>query len=157
MMNVVAILSFHMTGLLSFIVMLPLMVTGSTNQNQQCDTGGTCFDQNYSNNNNNDRKEREREHQHVLSSPPPLECQTYMAPSTLGDETNMGMYTGVNLPPNIVVNWPEIVVPLLFREWDEHPEEYTDGTLWERYIWEGSVVNLETYDENDILKSKGKT
>ena len=86
---------------------------------------------------------------------PPLACNTYMAPSTLGDSTNMGMYTGVDLEDGDVVNWPEIAIPLLFREWGDHPEGYTDGQLWERYVWEGSVVDIETYDETDTEKSKG--
>ncbi|KAL7579557.1 hypothetical protein ACA910_007928 [Epithemia clementina (nom. ined.)] len=77
-----------------------------------------------------------------------------MAPSTLGQDTNMGMYTGVDLKKNDVVNWPEIAVPLLFREWGEHAKGFTDGQLWERYIWEGSVVDIETYVETNTEASK---
>jgi hypothetical protein len=48
------------------------------------------------------------------------ECGVYMAPSTLGETTNMGIYTGTALRENDVVNFPEIAVPLQFREWGEH-------------------------------------
>lgn len=44
--------------------------------------------------------------------------------------SNMGIYTGMDLKKDDVVNFPEIVVPLLFREWGDHVEGYTDGTLW---------------------------
>lgn len=53
-----------------------------------------------------------------------------MAPSTLGDYTNMGMYTGKDVKKDDIINFPEIVVPLLFREWGEHTEGFSDGTLW---------------------------
>ena len=62
--------------------------------------------------------------------PPQPECGVYMAPSTLGEYTNMGIYTGKALKKDEIVNFPEIVVPLLFREWGEHTEGYSDGTLW---------------------------
>jgi hypothetical protein len=55
------------------------------------------------------------------------ECGVYMAPSTLGEDTNMGIYTGKTLRKNDVVNFPEIAVPLQFREWGEHKEGY-EGT-----------------------------
>jgi hypothetical protein len=55
---------------------------------------------------------------------PELECGVYMAPSTLGEDTNMGIYTGKTLRKNDVVNFPEIAVPLQFREWGEHKEGY---------------------------------
>jgi hypothetical protein len=57
----------------------------------------------------------------------PLECGIYMAPSTLGEETNMGIYTGQALKANDIVNFPEIAIPLLFREWGEHKAGY-EGT-----------------------------
>lgn len=66
----------------------------------------------------------------------------------------MGIYTGKNLKKDEKVNFPEIVVPLLFREWGEHTEGYSDGTLWDRYIWEGSVVDLETYVDTDLEMSR---
>jgi hypothetical protein len=52
--------------------------------------------------------------------PPIVECGVYMAPSTLGEKTNMGIYTGKLLQPNEVINYPEIAIPLLFREWGAH-------------------------------------
>lgn len=52
------------------------------------------------------------------------ECGVYMAPSTLGEDTNMGIYTGTSLRKNDVVNFPEIAIPLQFREWGEHKEGY---------------------------------
>jgi hypothetical protein len=52
------------------------------------------------------------------------ECGVYMAPSTLGETTNMGIYTGTALRKNDVVNFPEIAVPLQFREWGEHREGF---------------------------------
>jgi hypothetical protein len=52
------------------------------------------------------------------------ECGVYMAPSTLGEDTNMGIYTGTTLRKNDVVNFPEIAVPLQFREWGEHKEGF---------------------------------
>ena len=66
----------------------------------------------------------------------------------------MGFYTAKDVKKDQVLNYPEIVVPLLFREWGEHPEGYSDGVLWDRYIWEGSVVNLETYVATDLEMSK---
>eukprot|EP00977_Amphora_coffeiformis_P011088 scaffold2655_cov179-Amphora_coffeaeformis.AAC.21 len=62
--------------------------------------------------------------------PPQPQCGVYMAPSTLGDYTNMGIYTGMDLKKDDIVNFPEIVVPLLFREWGDHVEGYSDGVLW---------------------------
>ena len=70
------------------------------------------------------------------------ECGVYMAESTLG-VANLGIYTGQPLHPGDVLQFPEIVVPLLFREWHEHGGDSLDGSLWDRYIWEGPVVNLE--------------
>jgi hypothetical protein len=52
------------------------------------------------------------------------ECGVYMAPSTLGEDTNMGIYTGTTLRKHDVVNFPEIAVPLQFREWGEHKEGF---------------------------------
>ena len=66
----------------------------------------------------------------------------------------MGFYTGKDVKKDDIINFPEIVVPLLFREWGEHREGYSDGVLWDRYIWEGSVVDLETYVETDLEMSR---
>jgi hypothetical protein len=58
------------------------------------------------------------------------ECGVYMAPSTLGEDTNMGIYTGTALRPNDVVNFPEIAVPLQFREWGEHREGFQGMSIY---------------------------
>ena len=82
------------------------------------------------------------------------QCAVYMAPSTLGGDTNMGIYTGVPLKQNDIINFPEIAVPLLFREWGDHTPGYDDGTLWDRYIWEGDVMEIETYEDTDREKAR---
>jgi hypothetical protein len=87
------------------------------------------------------------------SSSKALQCGIYMAPSTLGEETNMGIYTGLpRTKDDVVVK--EIAVPLLFREWADHTPGYTDGDLWHRYIWEGPVMDIETYTETDRSDSR---
>jgi SET domain len=71
-----------------------------------------------------------------------LECGVYMAPSTLGEATNMGMYAGRAFQKDDVIQ-SEIAIPLMFREWGSHKPGYMDGELWDRYIWEGSVADLD--------------
>jgi hypothetical protein len=89
----------------------------------------------------------------AASSSKALQCGIYMAPSTLGEETNMGIYTGLpRAKDDVVVQ--EIAVPLLFREWADHTPGYTDGDLWHRYIWEGPVMDIETYTETDRSDSR---
>jgi hypothetical protein len=78
-----------------------------------------------------------------------LECTVYMAPSTLGVDTSMGIYTGIPLESGTVVNFPEIAIPILFREFGEHVSGFQDGVLWDRYIWEGYVMEIESYTETD--------
>ena len=81
-------------------------------------------------------------------------CGIYMAASTLGDATNLGMYAGEDIPSGREVQ-QEIAIPLLFRNWDTPDYHDTDdGTLWDRYIWEGEVANLETYDNTDTQQTK---
>jgi SET domain len=75
-----------------------------------------------------------------------LECGVYMAPSTLGEATNMGMYAGKAYHKDDVIQ-SEIAIPLLFREWGAHKPGYLDGELWDRYIWEGSVADLDPVDD----------
>ena len=41
----------------------------------------------------------------------------------------MGIYTGMDLKKDDKVNFPEIVVPLLFREWGEHTEGESSLTV----------------------------
>ena len=69
------------------------------------------------------------------NKPRRLECGVYMAPSTLGEDTNMGIYAGIPLQEGDVVNFPEIAIPLLFREWGDHKPGY--GTY---YIIHNCVV-----------------
>ena len=83
-----------------------------------------------------------------------LECTVYMAPSTLGVDTSMGIYTGIPLESGTVVNFPEIAVPLLFREFNEHVNGFQDGVLWDRYIWEGYVMEIESYTETNREDSR---
>jgi hypothetical protein len=85
-------------------------------------------------------------------STPPLypECGVYMAPSTLGNDTNLGIYTTRDLESGDIVNYSEIVIPFLWRYWGEHPPVGDgDGTLWDRYIWEGDVAGTETFKDTD--------
>lgn len=80
-------------------------------------------------------------------------CGVYMAPSTIG-EANLGIYTGVPLHENDVIPFPEIVVPLMFRSWGDHGEN-PDGTLWDRYIWDGHIVHVEPKDDDLDRDSTG--
>lgn len=82
-------------------------------------------------------------------SPDVEQCGVYMAPSTLGESTNMGIYAGIDYARGQKINFPEIVIPLLFREWGEHVDFTDDGSLWERYIWDGAVANIESYTETN--------
>jgi hypothetical protein len=83
-----------------------------------------------------------------------LQCTVYMAPSTLGVDTSMGIYTAIPLEDGVVINYPEIIVPLLFREFGEHVAGYDDGVLWDRYVWEGEVMEMETYIETNLHASR---
>ena len=53
------------------------LVAGSTSNEAQCTYLGDCSTKKESSQNN---------------KPPHLKCHTYMAPSTLGDKINVGMY-----------------------------------------------------------------
>lgn len=70
-----------------------------------------------------------------------VQCGVYMAPSTIG-VANMGIYTAVDVPIGQAINFPEIAIPLLFRDWGYHGRN-PDGTLWDRYIWDHGVANIE--------------
>jgi hypothetical protein len=83
-----------------------------------------------------------------------LECTVYMAPSTLGVDTSMGIYTGIALESGTVINFPEIAVPILFREFGQHVDGYQDGVLWDRYIWEGHVMEIESYVDTNREDSR---
>lgn len=82
-------------------------------------------------------------------NPPPLvECGVFMAPSTLGNNSNLGIFTGIPLHEGQIVPFPEIAIPLLFRNFDEHPpNSLGDGTLWDRYIWGAHVANIGPIDD----------
>ena len=90
-------------------------------------------------------------------------CTVYMAPSTIGNpDSNLGIYTAIDLAANETIRFPEIVIPLLWREWGRHGIGTTvsngqpthDGKIWDRYIWEGTVVNMETYQDNHRSQSR---
>jgi hypothetical protein len=76
-----------------------------------------------------------------------------MAPSTIG-VANMGIYTAKSLPEGEVVNFPEIAIPLLFRDWGYHGEN-PDGTLWDRYIWDHGVANTEPKTSDLVREDTG--
>ncbi|GAX16439.1 hypothetical protein FisN_19Lh017 [Fistulifera solaris] len=88
----------------------------------------------------------------ACTAPPQPECGLYMAPSTLGEDANLGMYAGRDIPTNFT--WHEMAIPLLFREWGDHKPGYRDGILWDRYIWEGDIMNIETYQDTNREKSR---
>jgi hypothetical protein len=114
-------------------------VTAMTEEETICEDDGTCRVASLSN---------------FATAKEHLECTVYMAPSTLGVDTSMGIYTGISLESGTVVNFPEIAVPLLFREFGEHVNGYQDGVLWDRYIWEGYVMEIETYTETNLEDSR---
>jgi hypothetical protein len=94
-------------------------------------------------------------HTTTTTTPTIPDCDVYMAASTLGGNTNLGMYTSKPLHINDTIKYPEIVIPLQYRDWGEPPPYVNhnggDGTLWDRYIWEGDIVSptLESYDNYD--------
>eukprot|EP00526_Cylindrotheca_closterium_P018744 CAMPEP_0113646654 /NCGR_PEP_ID=MMETSP0017_2-20120614/24656_1 /TAXON_ID=2856 /ORGANISM="Cylindrotheca closterium" /LENGTH=358 /DNA_ID=CAMNT_0000558585 /DNA_START=41 /DNA_END=1114 /DNA_ORIENTATION=+ /assembly_acc=CAM_ASM_000147 len=87
--------------------------------------------------------------------PPILECGVYMAPSTIGNYSNLGIYTGLALKTNETIRFPEIAIPLLFRNFDQHPpNSLGDGTLWDRYIWGAHVADLDPIDDFDRTQER---
>lgn len=83
-----------------------------------------------------------------------LECGVYMAPSTLGEDVSMGIYTGKDIKTDDVINFSEIAIPFLFREWGNHVANIKDGELWDRYIWEGPIMDIETYTDTNRHDSR---
>jgi hypothetical protein len=81
-----------------------------------------------------------------------VECGVYMAPSTIG-VANLGIYTSSALAEGTIVNYPEIAIPLLFRDWGYHGNN-PDGTLWDRYIWDHGVADIEP-KLNDLKREDG--
>ena len=80
----------------------------------------------------------------VVANPQqPAECGLYMAPSTLGEGANLGMYAGTNIAKGVDIQ-QEIAIPLLFRDWEgpsffhQYPNvvegDHDDGALWFRYV-----------------------
>jgi SET domain len=78
-----------------------------------------------------------------------------MAPSTLGNASNLGIFTAVPLEKGSIVHYPELVIPLSFREWGINPPSAEgDGELWDRYLWDGDVGGIETFDTYDHSAKK---
>ena len=69
------------------------------------------------------------------------QCNLYMAPSTLGEGANLGMYAGTDIPKGMDIQ-QEIAIPFMFRDWDgpsffpQYPNvtmgDQDDGALWYR-------------------------
>merc|ERR1719162_257281 len=79
-----------------------------------------------------------------------LDCGVYMAPSTVGNHSNLGIYTGRALPNGATVPYPELLIPMLWRIFGEHPSaelSKNDGELWDRYIWEQHVGQMEVLED----------
>lgn len=125
------------TAVQRFYLVVGLWLIGKSSAKETCSAGkdGTCEEKNN-------------------SYDPVKECGIFMGPSTLGEHTNMGIYTAKPIKTHDVLNYPEIAIPLVFREWGEHVPGYTDGELWDRYIWEGSVANIESYVDKDREDSR---
>lgn len=96
-------------------------------------------------------------------NPQQPECGLYMAPSTLGEGANLGMYAGRDIAKKVDIQ-QEIAIPFLFRDWEgpsffhQYPGveggDHDDGALWFRYIWSGWVANIETYDTTNVQANK---
>jgi len=84
-----------------------------------------------------------------------IDCGVYMAPSTIGDHSNMGIYTAKPMKNGEKVPYPEIVIPFLWRIFSEHPDHaMTDGELWGRYIWEQYVSKTEAFEDLNRYSEK---
>jgi hypothetical protein len=84
-----------------------------------------------------------------------IDCGVYMAPSTIGNHSNLGIFTGKTMKRGDIVPYGEILIPLLWRTFKNHPESsLTDGQLWDRYIWEQYVGEMEPFD--DLFPKKEK-
>lgn len=79
-----------------------------------------------------------------------IDCGVYMAPSTVGDHSNLGIYTAKAMKDGEKVPYPEIIIPMLWRIFGSHPHDaLTDGEVWDRYIWEQYVGGLEAFEDLD--------
>ena len=85
-----------------------------------------------------------------------IDCNVYMAPSTIGNHSNLGIYTTKTMKYGDVVPYPEILIPMIWRIFGVHPPNAkTDGILWDRYIWEQHVGELsEVFDDLEPSKEK---
>lgn len=85
-----------------------------------------------------------------------VECGVFMAPSTLGNNSNLGIFSGIHLKKGEVVNYPEIAIPILFRDFDDiPPNSLQDGNLWDRYLWGGHVLtNIDPIDDYNRDRSR---
>jgi len=121
--------------LLLHLMLANTLISSSHAKEMECEADGTCKDT-------------------TSSKPKQLQCKVYMAPSTIGEHSSLGIYTGIPLQEGDVINFPEIAVPLLFREFGDHVEGYNDGVLWDRYVWEGDVIGVDTYVETNRHASR---
>jgi len=121
----------------------------------------------------NEHLPRQQQSQQPQLSSPPVDCGLYVAPSTLGEGAGLGVfYTGQdNLAASTILQ-EELVVPLLFRDWQKpkHFQQYPylhnpnkkkkkinhnhqDGALWFRYIWEReAIVNVQEEDDDTSVQ-----
>jgi len=84
-----------------------------------------------------------------------IDCGVYMSPSTIGDHSNMGIFTAKAMKDGEKVPFPEIIIPLLFRTFGHHPDHaFHDGELWDRYIWEQYIGGLEAFEDLDKTKER---
>ena len=82
-----------------------------------------------------------------------IECEVFMAPSTLGNHSNLGIYTASSLKSGEVINFPEVAIPILFRNFEKW--EPKGVTLFDRYLWGGFVANIDPIDDlnRELTKS----
>ena len=84
-----------------------------------------------------------------------IDCGVYMAPSTIGDHSNLGIFTAKAMKDGEKVPYPEIIIPLLFRIFGHHTDHsFTDGELWDRYIWEQYIGGIEAFEDLDRSNEK---
>ena len=95
------------------IVLLALLVastvTADSNNSSSSSRTSVC------NNDDDDNDQTCKQQKQQKADDEPF-CGVYMAPSTIG-VANMGIYTNMDLQKGDVVNFPDIAVPLLFRDW----------------------------------------
>jgi len=133
----------------SFRVAASLLVALVPTLAQECPGGpsagdGTCLNTNH--NSNSDSNDGDAN---------AVDCGVYMAPSTIGNHSNLGIFTAKAMKDGDVVPYPEIIIPLLWRTFHHHPDKaMTDGELWDRYIWEQHVGGLEVFEDLDRSKER---